>query len=134
MTVESKGSIGIYNKNGEIIKSLAKEHDERLHAALVDSCEDNNVPDGIRSEIIEKGMVRFLIDKDNNLKPIGVFKTIDEMIAQMQKENQSILDEVKTFADERAAKKNKLKELMRHYADLGDSQSYRKVRSEYAAL
>ena len=82
MTVESKGSIGIYNQNGEIIKSLAKDHDERLQAVLIDSCEDNNVPDGIRDEIISKGMVRFLVDKENNLKPIGVFKTINELIDQ----------------------------------------------------
>lgn len=132
--VESKGSSGICNKNGEIIKSLAKDHDERLEATLIDACEDLGLADGIRSEIIEKGMTRFLVDKDNNLKPIGIFKTIDEMIEQMQKNNQSIVDEVKTFADERATKKHKMKELMRHYADLGDSRSYRKIRSEFASL
>ncbi len=134
MTVESKGYRGIYNENNEIIKSFAKEHDERLQNVLVDACEENHVPDGIRNEIISKGMKRFLVDKDNNLKSISVFKTIDELIEQIQKDNALIKDEVVAFADERALKKHKLKKLMVHYADLGDSKSYRNVRKEYALL
>lgn len=132
--IESKGSIGIYAKTKQEQKSLMADHDERLQTALIDACEDSTLPDGVRDEIIQQGMARFVIDKDNNLRPLSVYKTVRELIDKCKKDNDSIMDEVRNFADERAVKKQKLKELMVHYANEGDSKSYRNIRREYAMI
>lgn len=134
MTIESKGSIGIPAQKRQSLQAFWDSHDEMLQNELAIACDDAGLPDGIRDEVISNGMARFVLDQEGNLKPVSVYKTINELIEKCKKDNHKMMKTVKDFADERAVKKQQLKELMIHYANEGNSKQYRAVRKEYAML
>ena len=133
MTVQTQESIGTFRRMKEK-QSAIQDHDERLRTALIDACEDNQIPDGIRNEIVENGLHRFVIDKENNVKSISAWNDLKEYISSYKekalKEKKSAVE----LADERATKKSELFDLLCHYAKVGDMKSYRAARVEYAAL
>ena len=79
MTVKTQESIGTFRRMKEKQSSI-QDHDERLKTALIDACEDNQIPDGIRNEVVENGLHRFVIDKENNVKSISSWSDLNEYI------------------------------------------------------
>ncbi|BCO08586.1 hypothetical protein GF1_09620 [Desulfolithobacter dissulfuricans] len=118
--------------------SIIQDHDERLKAVIIDACEEKGIPDGIRNEIVENGLHRFVIDSDNNVRSISVWNNLDEYVSNYKKES---LDKGKKgkksaieLANEREAKKQELFDLLCYYAKCGDMKNYRACRAEYAKL
>ncbi len=133
MTVKTQESIGDFRRFKQL-KSSIDEHDEILRLALIEACEDKQIPDGVRDEIIEKGVNRFVIDKDGNIKSMSVWSDVNEYINSYQGSSLKNKKSPIELADEREAKKQELYDLLCHYSKIGDMKSYRAARKEYAQL
>lgn len=118
--------------------SSIQDHDERLKAVIMDACDDLGIPDGIRNEIVEQGILRFVIDKDNNVRSISTWSNIGEFVSSFKDKIDNETDKkrrtAKELAEQREIKKQELYDLLCHYAKIGDMKSYRAARLEYSKL
>ncbi len=130
----NKSSRGALYNNQQYEKSVIAEHDNRLRTVLIDACEDAGVPDGIRNEIVENGILRFVIDKENNVKSISPWKDVNQYVQHHKDAAPSTVKSALEIADEREMKKQELFDQLAYYSKIGDMKGYRTARAAYAEL
>lgn len=133
--METTFSLGSLHQNNERRKSAAEDHDLRLKSAIEDACDEYGIPDATRDEITQAGLHRFVIDKDNNVRSIGGYPTLDDFIKAKHDSKESMLMPSATeVLDARNMEKKHLMDLLKTYAKTNDMKGYRATRAEYAKL
>jgi len=127
-------SKGALHQNKQQQARTLKEHDDQLRAAVIETCEKMNVPDGVANALVNAAIERFVIASDGTIRPVSSYASIEDFIEAHKSQAPASRKTAIEIDDERAMRKAELYEQLQYFAKKGDIKMYRAVRAEYAQL
>ena len=110
-----------------------QEHDARLKKAMEPLLDDLSLPEDQKQALLDAASDRFVIDKDDTIKGLGLFESPDEFF-KSRVGTLSTDDTPQSRQKAREIKKQKLYGDLALAAKNGDQRLYRQLRQEYATL